>query len=169
MRYYVSLSATVAFELTVSVCERLKASGLLDVMGLPINPNGFNELLDDPGRLAKVAWEMSDKTLSVEQFAALIDSEALVRVWDAVADSITESFREPMRSVVAALIDETIKRRNEMANQMLQVIHGVPSEPGDAFGSLPESLELIPDHSLFVSSTTWPEVASAAIGDVRVV
>lgn len=159
-----TLSQQVTLRVTVAACERLLAAGIIDIVELPVNPQGFADIQASPVKLSKVAWELSDKQLSEHVFASLVDGDSLPLIWDAVTKAIVDFFQEPTRAVVMALVAATEERAEIMAQNMMAAIHGVPSEDGEPYGNLQESVELTHGHSVFVSSTTWPEEDSEPSG-----
>lgn len=160
----VTLASNIVLNVTTAACERLLAEELIDIVGLPVNPKGFTDMQANPTLLAKVAWEISDKRMSFESFMEIVDGDSLPILWDAVTKAIVDFFRGPMRAIVAALIEKAKDQEAAMAQNMMEVIHGVPSEDGEQFGNLQGLSELTPDHSVFVSSTTWPEEDSEQSG-----
>ena len=169
----ITLTRQIILRLTLGVAERLRRLELLDVFALPTSPEEFTELIVNPQKLAAVIWEMSDQTaITTEQFLEWFSTSEPDKLREAVFAEIVDFFREPMRPVVAALIDSAKSADDVACSTMTRLIQTTPpsvvsvneTEFGSGFGSLEASSASIHEISHGDSSTTWPTVESVPSG-----
>ena len=160
----IRLTRPVVLRLTIGVAEQLKRLGYLDVFSLPTEPEQFSRLIAEPQTLAAVLWEMCDRAaMTSEQFLEWFSTSEPERLAEACFAEIVDFFREPMRPIVAALIESAKSADDAACRLMLQAIRSSPpsvvsvNEPshGNESGSLQVSLDSIHETSVIENSTRW--------------
>lgn len=172
----VQLPKTLTLHLSIGVANRLKTSGLFDVLALPLDLRQLHDLHADPSRFVRVVHEMlEDRSMSLTEFEHMLTLDQVMSLlWEAFTREVIGFFQEPMRTLIATEVALVERNALDHADSLMVTIPACQyqtesSVPGDSSGGSPEASESIPDHSPCESSTTWPQVADVMSGCVTAI